>query len=362
MATDTQTEFTLDTAAVLAAEEHGVEIVGRSPWELAWRRLRRNYVALGFLALFFVIVISCLLAPVYADKVAGTGPNKTHVTDQITVDGKKVDVLSAGGIKKGPGGETIFTPAGDPIGPQWFSAGGKYVLGADLLGRDVAVRLLYGGLNSLRIGLGAALISIVFAVLLALLAGYYGGWVDLLISRVFDVIWAFPVFLLAIALGTALQLGGLRLGFTTITGQSLWIPTLIIGVVLIPYVARPIRGQILSLREKEFVEAAIAQGASTRRVMVSELLPNLASTLLVLFTLIVASNILFETGLSFLGAGVQDPNPSWGNIIQEGADRLQTAPTLALVPGIAIVLTVLSLNVFGDGLRDALDPRAKVKI
>jgi peptide/nickel transport system permease protein len=359
---DTQSEFSLDTAAVLAAEEHGVEIVGRSPWELAWRRLRRNYVALGFLALFLVIVIGCLLAPVYADKVAGTGPNKTHVTDTITVDGKEVNVLSKGGVTQSPGGETIFTPAGDPIGPQWFAAGGKYVLGADLLGRDVAVRLLYGGLNSLRIGLGAALISIVFASLLALLAGYYGGWVDLLITRVFDVIWAFPVFLLAIALGTALQLGGLRLGFTTIRGQSLWIPTLIIGVVIVPYVARPIRGQILSLRQKEFIEAAVAQGAGTSRVMFREILPNLASTLLVLFTLIVASNILFETGLSFLGAGVQDPNPSWGNIIQEGSDRLATAPTLALIPGIAIVLTVLSLNVFGDGLRDALDPRAKVKI
>jgi peptide/nickel transport system permease protein len=202
----------------------------------------------------------------------------------------------------------------------------------------------------------------VFATILALVAGYFGGWVDLVITRLFDVIWAFPVFLLAIALGTALQLGGLRLGFTTIRGQSLWIPTLIIGVVLIPYVARPIRGQILSLREKEFVEAAIAQGASTRRVMFSELLPNLASTMLVIFTLIVANNILFETGLSFLGAGVQSPNPSWGNIIADGADRLETAPTLALIPGIAIILTVLSLNVFGDGLRDALDPRAKVKI
>ena len=360
--TDAQSEFTLDTAAVLAAEEGGAEIVGRSPWALAWRRLRRNYVALAFLGLFFLIVVACCLAPVYADTVAGTGPNKTHVTDTITVHGEQVNVLAKGGVTIAPNGETEFTPAGDPIGPQWFAAGGKYVLGADLLGRDVAVRLLYGGLNSLRIGIGSALIAMVFATILALVAGYFGGWVDLVITRLFDVIWAFPVFLLAIALGTALQLGGLRLGFTTIHGQSLWIPTLIIGVVLIPYVARPIRGQILSLREKEFVEAAIAQGASTRRVMFSELLPNLASTMLVIFTLIVANNILFETGLSFLGAGVQSPNPSWGNIIADGADRLETAPTLALIPGIAIILTVLSLNVFGDGLRDALDPRAKVKI
>jgi peptide/nickel transport system permease protein len=199
-------------------------------------------------------------------------------------------------------------------------------------------------------------------VLLALVSGYYGGWADWIITRAFDVIWAFPVFLLAIALGTALQLGGLSIGFVTISGNSLWIPTLIIGIVLIPYVARPLRGQILSLREKEFIEASVAQGAGTFRVMISEIFPNIASTVLVLFTLIVANNILFESGLSFLGAGVRDPDPSWGNIIQEGSQRLSTAPTLAVVPGIAIVLTVLSLNIFGDGLRDALDPRAKVKI
>ncbi len=360
--TDTQSEFTLDTASLLAAEEGGPEIVGRSPWALAWRRLRRNYVALASLALFFVICICCALAPVYAHNVAHTGPNDNHVADTFTRNGKQIDVLSKGGITQGPNGQTIFRPAGDPVGPQWFSAGGKFVLGADLNGRDVAVRLLYGGINSLKIGIESALLAVVIASVLALLAGYYGGWVDWVLSRVFDVIWAFPVFLLAIALGTALQLGGLPLGFTTIRGQSLWIPTLIIGIVIIPYVARPLRGQILSLREKEFIEASVAQGASTVRIMFREILPNLASTLLVLFTLVVANNILFETGLSFLGAGVRDPDPSWGNIIQQGANRLSTAPSLALVPGIAIVLTVLSLNIFGDGLRDALDPRAKVKL
>jgi peptide/nickel transport system permease protein len=362
LATTETSDFSLDTASVLAAEEGGTEIVGRSPWALAWRRLRRNYVALGFLALFILIVVCCAMAPLYAHHVAHTGPNDNHVADTFTRDGKQVDVLSAGGITKGPNGETILVPAGDPVGPQWFAAGGKFVLGADLNGRDVAVRLLYGGINSLKIGIGSALICTFFATILALLAGYFGGATDTVLSRLFDVIWAFPVFLLAIALGTALQLGGLPLGFATIHGQSLWIPTLIIGIVLIPYVARPIRGQILALRQKEFIEAAIAQGASTPRVMFRELLPNIASTLLVLFTLIVANNILFEAGLSFVGAGVRDPDPSWGNIIQQGSTRLQTAPSLALVPGIAIVLTVLALNIFGDGLRDALDPRAKVKV
>jgi len=362
LATTETSDFSLDTASVLAAEESGTEIVGRSPWALAWRRLRRNYVALGFLVLFILIVVCCAMAPLYAHHVAHTGPNDNHVADTFTRNGKQVNVLSAGGITKGPNGETILVPAGDPVGPQWFSAGGKFVLGADLNGRDVAVRLLYGGINSLKIGIGSALICVFFATVLALLAGYFGGATDTVLSRLFDVIWAFPVFLLAIALGTALQLGGLPLGFATLHGNSLWIPTLIIGIVLIPYVARPIRGQILALREKEFIEAAIALGASTPRVMFRELLPNIASTLLVLFTLIVANNILFEAGLSFVGAGVRDPDPSWGNIIQQGSTRLQTAPSLALVPGIAIVLTVLALNIFGDGLRDALDPRAKVKV
>jgi peptide/nickel transport system permease protein len=361
------TEFSTDTAAVLAAaEEHeGAQIVGRSPWALAWRRLRRNYVALSFLGLFFVIVIICALAPLYAHHVAHTGPNVTHAGDTFEKNGAQIPVLSRGGLKLDDKGQPIpgtFVPAGIPVGPQWWSAGGRFVFGADTTGRDVAVRLLYGGINSLRIGIGSAIISILCAIVLALLAGYYGGWVDWLITRVFDIIWAFPVFLLAIALGTALQLGGLPLGFTTIQGNSLWIPTLIIGVVLIPYVARPLRGQILSLREKEFIDAAVAQGAGAPRIMAREILPNLASTVLVLFALIVANNILFETGLSFLGAGVRDPDPSWGNLIQQGSSRIATAPAIAIVPGIAIVLTVLALNVFGDGLRDALDPRAKVKI
>jgi peptide/nickel transport system permease protein len=137
---------------------------------------------------------------------------------------------------------------------------------------------------------------------------------------------------------------------------------LVLSFVLIPYIARPLRGQILSLREKEFIEAATAQGSSSMRVMGSELLPNIASSVLVFFTLVIATNILTEAGLSFLGAGVQPPNPSWGTLIADGQERIATAPWLAIIPGIAIVLTVLSLNIFGDGLRDALDPRSKVRM
>jgi peptide/nickel transport system permease protein len=356
VATESTTDFTLDSAAALAAEEHGA-IEGKSPWLLAWRRLRRNYLALSFLGLFVLIVIACLLAGPYADHVAKTGPNDNHLGETFVRDGKAVQIVSKGGFV---GGE--FKAGGIPVGPQLWHAGGRYVFGADNQGRDVAVRLLYGGLNSLKVGIGSALICTLFALVLALLAGYYGGWVDWIISRFFDLIWAFPVLLLAIALGTALSINGFHHFGINLESGSLWIPTLVISYVLIPYIGRPLRGQILSLREKEFIEAATAQGASPTRVMFSELVPNIASSLLVFFTLIIANNILTEAGLSFLGAGVQPPNPSWGTLISDGQSRIVTAPWLAIIPGIAIVLTVLSLNVFGDGLRDALDPRAKVRM
>jgi peptide/nickel transport system permease protein len=355
------TELTLDSAALLAAEEHGVPIVGRSPWYLAWRRLRRNYVALASLGVFILIVVACACAPLYAKHVAHTGPNDVHVGEQVLVDGKPRNVIG-GGSRYDPTTKKFEIKRVEILGPTWWHADGRFVLGSDNLGRDVAVRLLYGGANSLKIGIGSAFICTLLAVILALLAGYYGGWIDWIVSRFFDVIWAFPVLLLAIALGTAMSINGFHHFGIDIEPGSLWIPTIVISYVLIPYIGRPLRGQILSLREKEFVEAAIGQGAGPLRVMFSDLLPNVASTILVFFTLIIAANILTEAGLSFLGAGVRLPNPSWGNLIASGQDQIQTAPWLALIPGIAIVLTVLSLNIFGDGLRDALDPRAKVRI
>jgi peptide/nickel transport system permease protein len=356
VATESTTDFSLDPAAALAADEGGA-IEGKSPWLLAWRRLRRNYVALGFLALFVLIVIACSLAGPYAHHIAKSGPNDNHLGETFVRDGKQVQIVSKGGFTGG-----VFKAGGIPVGPQLWHAGGKYVLGADTQGRDVAVRLLYGGINSLKVGIGSAVICTLFALVLALLAGYYGGWADWIISRFFDLIWAFPVLLLAIALGTALSINGFHHFGISIASGSLWIPTLVISYVLIPYIGRPLRGQILSLREKEFVEAATAQGAGGIRVMFTELLPNIASSVLVFFALIIANNILTEAGLSFLGAGVQPPSPSWGTLIADGQDRIQTAPWLAIVPGIAIVLTVLALNIFGDGLRDALDPRAKVRM
>jgi peptide/nickel transport system permease protein len=356
MAQRAETEFTLDTAAELAAFEGPRAIRGRSPWYLAWRRLRRNKIAFVALALFVLVVAVCMAAPLYAHHVAHTTPNATNPTGKVKVNGVEKDVLSVGGVVKGKLVPSI------PIGPTWFSGGGRYVLGADTLGRDVAVRLLYGGRNSLLVGIGSSAICVFFAVLLALLAGYFGGWIDFVITRFFDLFYAFPVVLLGIALGSALAVSGFHHWGLNIQSGSLWIPLLVISYVLIPYIGRPLRGQVLSLREKEFVEASISQGARPLRVMFSELLPNITSSVLVFFTLIIANNIVLEAALSFLGAGVQDPTPSWGKLISEGQDLIISRPALALAPGIAIILTVLSLNVFGDGLRDALDPRAKVKV
>jgi peptide/nickel transport system permease protein len=355
------TDLTLDSAALLAAEEHEVPIVGRSPTYLAWRRLRRNYVALFSFFVFLLIVVACALAPVYAHHVAHTGPTEVHASEHVRVSGKLKPVVGGGSYYDAKTNKFVVRGI-VVLGPTWWHAGGRFVLGSDNLGRDVAVRLLYGGLNSLKIGIGSALICTFVAVVLALIAGFFGGWVDWIITRFFDLIWAFPVLLLAIALGSALQVNGFHHFGINIKAGSLWIPTLVISYVLIPYVGRPLRGQILSLREKEFIEAAVGQGASPLRIMFSDLLPNVASTVLVFFTLIIANNILTEAGLSFLGAGVQLPNPSWGNLIASGQDQIISAPWLAIIPGIAIVLTVLSMNIFGDGLRDALDPRAKVRV
>jgi peptide/nickel transport system permease protein len=363
VATTGQEEFTLDTAAELAAEEGaGAPIEGRSPWALAGRRLRRNKVALAFLGLFILVVVCCLLAPLYASQVSHIGENDERASAVVRENGKTIPVISQSHTTITKTGQIHLVPGGIPIGPQWGAAGGKYILGADVLGRDTATRLLYGGRNSLQIGLSAAAICTVLAVFLALLSGYFGGLIDWIVSRFFDLIWAFPVVLLGIALGTALELNGFHHFGLTVSAGNLWIPTAIIAFVFIPYLGRPLRGQVLALRQKEFIEAATAQGAGSLRIMFTELLPNIASTVLVLFTLIVANAILTEVGLSFLGAGVQAPNPSWGTMMADGQHVLSSDPWLSLFPGIAIIFAVLSINVFGDGLRDALDPRAKVRI
>jgi peptide/nickel transport system permease protein len=335
----TGTEFSGDLPAAYLAE--GEELPpGLSPSRLAWRRLRRNKTALFFGGVFVVIVVLCLLAPVYSHDIAHIGPATENITGTIKVGGKEKDIVSVTGI---------------PIGPTWTS---HYLLGADDLGRDTAVRLLYGGRNSLEIGTVATIITMVLAILLGVIAGYFRGITDGFVNRGLDIIWAFPAVLLGLTLGTVLATGGIG----PLKGTDLMIPAIVIGIVYIPYVAKPIRGQVLTLREREFVDAARQQGLGHWRIMFSEVLPNVASTIIVFIPLILANAILLEAALTYLGAGVQPPNASWGTMISDGIATIPEAFHNVLVPGIMLVLTVMSINIFGDGLRDALDPRAKVRI
>ena len=257
-------------------------VQGRSPWFLAWERLRRNRVALAFGVLFVLLVLFCLAAPLWADHIAHTGPNQNHITDKIVIGGQQTYVVSPDGIPLGPG------------------LRGRYPLGADQNGRDEMVRLLYGGRASLFIGIVAAIITTVLSVVFGLLSGFYGGFTDTVISRAMDVIWAFPVVLLGDR--DRHRPRGRRPGIGsryTLKSSSLWIPTLIIGFVYTPYMARPLRGEVFALREKEFIEAAVAQGGLVR-IMFVELLPNLISTIIVFFTLNIANNMLTEAVLSYL--------------------------------------------------------------
>jgi peptide/nickel transport system permease protein len=318
------------------------------PRRTALRRLRGDRGAIAGLVLFAAIVAFVLAAPLWADHVADTGPNSTHTTEKVEVDGEPREVVRVDGT---------------PVGPLWLGAGGKFFLGADgRLGRDEMVRLMYGGRTSLFISLLASLIATLSALALALLAGWFRGRVDAMISFLLDVIWAFPVLLLGIALGTALAVGGLQLGPVSISAGSVWIPTLIGAFVFSAYIARPLRGEVLALREQEFVKAAVAGGAGSGRVMLSELLPNLLPTAIVLFTVNVANMMLLEAGLSFLGAGVQAPDASWGTMIAGGFKLIFSSPLLMILPSTMVFLTVLSLNLIGDALGAALNPRSRATI
>jgi peptide/nickel transport system permease protein len=310
------------------------------PWKLAFRRLRRNKVSMVALAVFVVLVAMSVLAPVYSHDVAHIGPNANNITGTVSVGGKQQDIVS---------------PDGVPIGPTF---GSHYFFGADTNGRDLAVRLLYGGRTSLIIGALATLIIIFLGTLVGLLTGYFRGVVDAILRPLMELIWSFPPVILGVSVGTALALGGIG----PIKGNSLFIPAVIIGVIYVPYLGKPIRGEVLRLREQDFVDAARVQGMGPWRIMLSEILPNAASTITVFVPLMLANAILLEAYLSFLGAGVQAPNSSWGTLISDGLNYISTTPTFSLIPGAMLVLTVLSINVLGDGVRDALDPRAQVRI
>lgn len=322
---------------------------GSSHWQRAWRLLRRDKPTIAAAIVLLLIVLSSLAAPLYAHYVSGTDPFSSNLSGKIRVEGKKVKIMQ-------PSTEGLGLGV-TPIGPTWQA---QYFLGADTQGRDVAARLLYGGRNSLLISSCATAICLILAALIGICAGFFGGAVDMVLSRLLDILWAFPVYLLAISLSIVLISKGIVLGPIEITADSLLLPIGIIGIIYVPYVARPVRGRVLALKNSEFVLAAVGLGIPEWRILWKDILPNVSTMLIVFIPLMMALNIVTESSLSFLSIGVQAPDASWGTIIQDGQTLLYTRPVVALAPGIAIALTVLTLNVVGDSIRDALDPRTKI--
>lgn len=322
---------------------------GSGPWQRAWKLLKRDKPTIAAALLLVLIILSSLGAPLYASFLSQSDPFRSNLSGKIMVDGKKVKIMQ-------PSTEGLGLGV-TPIGPTW---GPRYLLGADTQGRDVAARLLYGGRNSLLISSAATAICLCLAALVGISAGFFGGAVDMVLSRFLDILWAFPVYLLAISLSIVLISQGITIGPIEINSNSLLLPIGIIGIIYVPYVARPVRGRVLALKNSEFVLAAIGLGIPSWRILIKDILPNVSTMLIVFIPLMMALNIVTESSLSFLSIGVQAPDASWGTIIQDGQTLLYTRPVVALAPGIAIALTVLALNVVGDSIRDALDPRTKI--
>jgi ABC-type dipeptide/oligopeptide/nickel transport system permease subunit len=301
------------------------EIARLTPWQLFWRKFKRDWVALG--ALVFLVLL--VLVAIFAGPIThafGHPPNATHP-------------------------EALDPNFGTPTGPS-----STFLFGVDKIGRDVFSRVLYGARVSLEVALLATVLSVAIGIVLGMVAGFYRGWVDTLISRVVDITLAFPILLLALGIASACSLGNGCAGGVIKPG----IGTVVVAIVVInwTYIARIIRGQVLSLREKEFVEAARASGATARTILFRELLPNLVAPIVVYATLVIPQNILLEAALSFLGVGINPPKASWGEMIAESTPIFNTAWWFFAFPGGALLLTVLAFNLLGDGVRDALDPRS----
>jgi peptide/nickel transport system permease protein len=336
--------------AAAVAVESGVDIGGFEPvrargyWEQVWLRFKRDKVAIGGgFFIIFLFLASFIGGPVTAHLV-GHGP-----TD-----------LFAGGLNDrllpvDPWTRVSTIPY--PGAPGHFGTTLFVLGGADQLGRDEFVRLLYGGQVSLEVALGATILSMIVGVVMGAIAGYHGGWIDTLVSRITEIVMAFPILLFIIALASTVgqRLNGITLGFL---GKGVFTLVLVLGLFGWFYPARIVRAQVLSLREKEFIEAARMVGAGDARIVRSHLLPHLVPAMIVLATIGVAQNILAEAGLSFLGIGIQEPTPSWGSLLSLAPQYYLTQPWLMVWPGVAILLTTLSFNLLGDGLRDAFDPRA----
>ena len=308
------------------ASTAGGEIAARSPWELFWRRLKGDKVAMAALIVVILLILIAIFAPLITKAVGA--PAYDHF-DHAAQD-----------------------QFGQPTGPS-----AKHILGIDNHGGDVFSRTLKGAQVSLTVAVVATGISLFIGIVVGLFAGFYRGWVDTILSRTMDILLAFPILLLALGIGSACSdpkkgcLGG-----ALKPGQGLVIA--VIAFANWPYIARLVRGQVLSLREKEFVEAARSLGASGPRIVFREILPNLVAPIIVYASLVIPQNVLFEASLSFLGVGVRFPDASWGDMLADAAPIFYNAWWFMLFPGLALLITVLAFNLVGDGLQDALNPRS----
>ena len=304
------------------------EIVGRTPWQLFWERFRRDRVALAALGFIVFLILVAVLAGAITRAFAHP-PNAQYPS-------------------------ALDPRFGTPTGPS-----STFFFGVDQVGRDVFSRVLFGARVSLEVAFVATAFSVAIGVVFGMVAGYFRGWPDTLISRLIDVTLAFPILLLALGIASACSLGNGCARGTVKPG----LPTVIVAIVVInwTYIGRIIRGQVLSLREKEFVEAARAGGARNRTILFREILPNLVAPIVVYSTLVVPQTILLEAALSFLGVGITPPRASWGEMLAEATPIYNTAWWYFAFPGGALLLTVLAFNLLGDGVRDALDPRTVMK-
>jgi peptide/nickel transport system permease protein len=320
-----------------AGDVQGSTVEARGYWENAFRRLRKDRLAiLSAVVIVLFIIIPFIGAPI-AERWAGHSPN---------------DLIS--------GGVDNFVPVGPFSSVSDGQGGTTYLVlgGSDLVGRDEFLRLLAGAQVSLEVGVLSTIVGLALGLVLGLMAGFYGGIIDTIVSRLTEIVMAFPLLLFLIAISATV---GERLDKITLGGilnPGVFTLTMVIGLFTWFYPARIIRAQVLSLREKEFVEAARMVGSSNFRIMRSHLLPHLVGTIIVYGTLTVAINILLESTLSFLGVGLPPPNASWGNMLDEATGLYTIQPWLIVWPGLALLILTLAFNLLGDGLRDALDPRA----
>jgi peptide/nickel transport system permease protein len=322
-------------------EETSGEVRARGYWEQVWRRFRRDRVALASIAFLVFVVLICYPGATIAEKLIG------HSPDDPFPDG-----IDDGLIPVGPWHEVYnpFTGQQDML-----------VLGAsDTLGRDEFLRLLYGGRVSLQVAVLATIGAMFIGTVLGAAAGYYRGWIDTVVSRLTEITMAFPALLFIIAMASTVGSRLDNITFGGVLGNGVLTLVLVFWVFGWFYPARIMRAKVLSLREKEFVEAALMTGASDWRIIRSHLMPHLAAPIIVYSTLVVASYILAEAALSFLGVGIKLPTASWGNLLSSAPEFYTSQPWLMLWPGLAVVFTTLAFNLLGDGLRDAFDPRSKL--